>query len=368
MSGYDKAVAFLGDWGLFQKIVFTFYYLSMVPNGFTLGIVFVADTPKHQCLIPDVNLTHDWLQAIIPVNVVNGVEERSRCSRYMLDVVMDLWAQGSAPGDVNLTQLQQEPCVDGWSYSKDIYQSTLVSQFDLVCSDQWKQPLTTTVYFIGILVGSLILGQVSDRYVNKFSMCMGYFGVSLNTSKLTPDPYLGSLLSAAVEVPAAICTWLALRYLPRRVCVGVALLLGGVSLLSRSIIPPSLQWLSITMEMIGKFGFANSMNLLFAYTAEVFPTVLRNTATGICSTFARIGNCTAPFILQLGLYYPFLPSIVLGALAAGSSIGAAFLPETFRQPLLGTGHSSGLSLVMSDYKPKTEAVKVDPKALSEIDY
>lgn len=38
------------------------------------------------------------------------------------------------------------------------------SQFDLVCSDQWKQPFTSTVFFVGVLVGSFFSGQLSDRY------------------------------------------------------------------------------------------------------------------------------------------------------------------------------------------------------------
>lgn len=51
------------------------------------------------------------------------------CHRYRLDVVRNLSAQGLVPGvDVNVTELEQEDCLDGWSYSKDIYQSTLVSE------------------------------------------------------------------------------------------------------------------------------------------------------------------------------------------------------------------------------------------------
>lgn len=96
---------------------------------------------------------------------MNGNQQLSRCSRFRLDVVRNLSAQGLVPGrDVNLTDLEQEGCVDGWSYSRDVYQSTIVSEFDLVCGEQWKQPFTTTVFFLGVLVGSFFSGQFSDRH------------------------------------------------------------------------------------------------------------------------------------------------------------------------------------------------------------
>uniref|UniRef100_A0A3B4B2D7 Uncharacterized protein n=1 Tax=Periophthalmus magnuspinnatus TaxID=409849 RepID=A0A3B4B2D7_9GOBI len=131
MNYYDEVTAFLGNWGRFQKILFFILCASVIPNGLgVLSVVFIVDNPKHHCSIPDVNLTEDWLQAIIPIEVscIFAIVSQSRCSRYRLDVVLDLWAKGFAPGDVNLTQLKQEPCVDGWTYSKDIYHSTLVTE------------------------------------------------------------------------------------------------------------------------------------------------------------------------------------------------------------------------------------------------
>lgn len=66
--------------------------------------------------------------------MVNGEQELSRCSRYRLDVVRNLSAQALIPGrDINLTDLEQEGCLDGWSYSKDIYQSTIVTEVVCVC-------------------------------------------------------------------------------------------------------------------------------------------------------------------------------------------------------------------------------------------
>lgn len=60
---------------------------------------------------------------------MNGKPELSSCSRYKLDAIRNLSAQGYVPGrDINLTDLEQEACVDGWSYSRDIYKSTIVSE------------------------------------------------------------------------------------------------------------------------------------------------------------------------------------------------------------------------------------------------
>lgn len=42
--------------------------------------------------------------------------------------------------------------------------SVLHFQFDLVCNDEWKQPFSSTVYFLGVLIGSFFAGHIADRY------------------------------------------------------------------------------------------------------------------------------------------------------------------------------------------------------------
>ncbi|XP_074466702.1 organic cation/carnitine transporter 2-like [Sebastes fasciatus] len=514
MQDYDDTTAFLGQWGRFQQIVFFLLCASIVPNGFgAFSVVFLTDIPGHHCLVPEVNLTQDWRNATIPREEVDGKQELSRCSRYRLDVVRNLSAQGLIPGrDVNLTDLEQEGCVDGWIYSKDIYQSTIVSEFDLVCSDQWKQPFTSTVFFVGVLVGSFLSGQISDRFGRKpvlfatmaiqtiltfaqifsptwtvfsilifinglgqisnyisgfvlgteiltgnvrvifssmgvtlgfaigymmlplfayflrdwkslllgislpgllyiplwwlipesprwllsqgrveeadtivrkaakmnkveaprvifedysvlvetkkghnnvfdmlrtknnrnttiilclvwFTLSIGYYGLSLNTSRLHANPYISCFISAAIEVPAYISCWLALRYLPRRLSVICILLFAGLSLYFIQLVPQRLPDLSVALEMLGKFSITSGASLMYAYTAEIYPTALRNTATGTCSTFARVGSSIAPFLLELSEYFKYLPYILLGTLAVVSAFAALFLPESFGRPL-----------------------------------
>uniref|UniRef100_A0A672YCS9 Major facilitator superfamily (MFS) profile domain-containing protein n=1 Tax=Sphaeramia orbicularis TaxID=375764 RepID=A0A672YCS9_9TELE len=493
MKEYSEAIAFLGQWGRFQQMVFFLLCASIMPNGSgTFNLVFVADIPPHHCFVPDVNLTEDWLKAAIPVQVVNGRQELSRCSRYRLDVVRNLSAQGYVPGrDVNLTDLEQESCVDGWTYSTDIYQSTIVSEFDLVCSEEWKQPFTITVFNVGVILGSFFAGVLSDRFGRKpvlfatmavqtvfgfiqafstswimfliflligglgqmsnylaalllgaeiltsnvrvlysslgtnfgfafgymmlalfayflrdwkslllglslptlvyiplwwlipesprwllsqgrvdeaeaivrkaakwnkvqapqheckylYNVCpclsrlvntIGYIALSYNTSQLHGDPFISCFLSALVELPAYVSTFLVLRYLPRKVCVIGFSLLAAASLYLIPLMPQSLPILNVVLELLGKYAFTTGAVLMFVYSSELYPTVLRNTASGTGSTVARMGNLTGPLLLKLSVFMKYLPHITLGSMTVVSAIAAVVLPETFGRPLPDT--------------------------------
>ncbi|KAJ8351310.1 hypothetical protein SKAU_G00227860 [Synaphobranchus kaupii] len=76
-----------------------------------------------------------------------------------------------------------------------------------------------------------------------------------------------------------------------------------------------------------------SFCVVYMYTAEVYPTVVRNIGAGICSSASRIGSITAPYVLYLGKYNPFLPYIILGSLTLGCCSVNLFLPETFNKTL-----------------------------------
>lgn len=70
MRDYEKMTAFLTEWGRFQQVVFFLLCASSIVNGInTFYIVFVADTPDHQCLVPPLNLSQDWANTTIPVEV-----------------------------------------------------------------------------------------------------------------------------------------------------------------------------------------------------------------------------------------------------------------------------------------------------------
>ena len=74
---------------------------------------------------------------------------------------------------------------------------------------------------------------------------------------------------------------------------------GIVALLSFILSPGQSVWLPVTIAMIGKFLISQTFAIAYLYTAELFPTNVRNVAVGTASTFARIGSMSAPYIVDL---------------------------------------------------------------------
>ncbi|XP_063148402.1 organic cation/carnitine transporter 2-like [Candoia aspera] len=517
MFNYEEATAFLGEWGPFQRLIFFLLSASIIPNGFTgLSAIFLAATPEHWCRVPaNSNLSAAWLNASIPLEKRGGRQVRSQCSRYRLEALLNFSAGNLEPGrDVNLSQVEQEKCLDGWEFSQEYHISTIVTEWKLVCGNDWKAPLTVSLLFVGVLLGSFISGQLSDRFGRKnvlfvtmgiqtgfsflqvfstswemFSvlflivgmgqisnyvaafvlgaeilgksiriiygtlgvcifyafgymllplgayfirdwrlllmaltipgllyfplwwlipesprwllsqgriqeaediirkaaeknhvvapevifdlaelqdlnsqvqqscsildlvrtknirtitiMCVilwmvisiGYFGLSLDTPNLHGDIYLNCFLSAVIEIPAYTVSWLLLQNLPRRYSMAAVLFLGGCVLLFIQLVPAHLSVLSIILVMTGKFGITCSFSMVYVYTAELYPTVVRNMGVGASSMASRIGSILSPYFVYLGAYDRFLPYILMGSLTVLSGILTLFLPESYGTPL-----------------------------------
>jgi MFS transporter, OCT family, solute carrier family 22 (organic cation transporter), member 4/5 len=74
------------------------------------------------------------------------------------------------------------------------------------------------------------------------------------------------------------------------------------------------QLFRISAAVAGKFGVAAAFAMLFVYTTELFPTVVRNAALGANSAAARVGGVAAPMVVLLAhsLHAPPLSFVAFG--------------------------------------------------------
>ena len=60
--------------------------------------------------------------------------------------------------------LGEEEADQVWVWGQFEMSSTGVTEWSLVCRDQWKVGLATSLYMVGLLLGSALVGLTSDRF------------------------------------------------------------------------------------------------------------------------------------------------------------------------------------------------------------
>eukprot|EP00058_Branchiostoma_floridae_P000228 XP_002585716.1 hypothetical protein BRAFLDRAFT_257702 [Branchiostoma floridae] len=170
-------------------------------------------------------------------------------------------------------------------------------------------------------------------FFNWLVITLVYYGLSLNTSNLGGDDYLNFFIGGVVEIPAYITSIYIVDTLGRPKTHAGYMMIGAVGcivcpFLTAPFLPERLNPLSVTMAMIGKFGVTAGFNLIYIWTAELYPTMIRNVGVGASSMFARVGGIISPYVeLSKSVWGP-LPYIIFGALSFLAALAALLLPET----------------------------------------
>lgn len=172
---------------------------------------------------------------------------------------------------------------------------------------------------------------------NWFANSIAYYGLTLNTGNLVSNPYLTLFLSAVMEVPACILVIFTLDRTGRRCLVSACMMIGGVCCICAAGMTGATGELAnivrITIVLLGKSCVAGSFAVVYNYTAELFPTVVRNTAVGIGSMCARLSSTLTPMIFLLDSLDPRVPTALFGLVVLTAGYLALYLPETLNQPM-----------------------------------
>ncbi|XP_035669081.1 organic cation transporter protein-like [Branchiostoma floridae] len=178
---------------------------------------------------------------------------------------------------------------------------------------------STTVSTLALIVNTLV-----------------YYGISLNTAALSGNMYLNFAISGFVEIPAYLLSIFILNRFGRRWPLCLMLLFGGVACIVAFFIPKHLGWMTTTLAMAGKFCITATFAIIYVFSAEIFPTVVRQIGICMSSMSARVGGMVAPFVNLLGSYWAPMPYVIFGGASVAAGLLALLLPETKGKTLPAT--------------------------------
>ncbi|XP_033363414.1 organic cation transporter protein-like [Bombus vosnesenskii] len=192
-----------------------------------------------------------------------------------------------------------------------------------------------------------------------------YYGLSWHVSNLGGNDYVNFVISGLVEIPAYTFLIFTLNRWGRKIILCGCMLIAGFALLGILFVPADAQWLVICLAMIGKLTITSSYGAIYVFTAEQFPTVIRNVGLGASSTFARIGGVIAPHVIHLSEIWMPLPFVIFGSCVLFGGVMSLLLPETLNKKLPESIQDGELFGKKSEKKKKKQ--QLDIEQLNEVD-
>ncbi|XP_053225166.1 solute carrier family 22 member 6-B-like [Podarcis raffonei] len=163
----------VGGMGRFQVLnVLLLCFPMVLMAAHNLLQNFTAAVPGHRCCTGingtcgGSNITEgadcrDPLRAFIPTDSNQVLQ---KCRRFVTTQWHFLEPNST---ELERTEAELEPCLDGWTYDGQVFTSTIVTEWDLVCDFRTLQQMAQSIYMAGVLVGAVAFGGLSDKFGRK---------------------------------------------------------------------------------------------------------------------------------------------------------------------------------------------------------
>ncbi|XP_051266541.1 solute carrier family 22 member 13-like [Dicentrarchus labrax] len=161
-----------------------------------------------------------------------------------------------------------------------------------------------------------------------FGTNLMYYGLSLNVGNFGLDIYLTQFIFGVVEVPARLGCLPLIQHFGRKICQVGLLLLGGCACLAILAVPRDLPVVVTVIAVLGKLAAAALSSIVYVYTAELYPTTLRQNGVGLNSMCARVAGILDPLVRLLDVYHYTIPMLIYGIIPITAGGLCLLLPET----------------------------------------
>ena len=165
-----------------------------------------------------------------------------------------------------------------------------------------------------------------------------FYGLSLSADKIqmTDDVYLSFILVSLIEIPSHLLLPLVIDVWGRKPIFFLTQFVPGICCIVAAFLTPGTGLFAV-LTLSAKAAVTAAFNTTYIYTAQLFPTSIRATAVGACSTMARLGGAMAPivgkYLIEIGSLPEIVPLCLFGGFGVAGGLCALLLPETLGFPL-----------------------------------
>jgi hypothetical protein len=138
---------------------------------------------------------------------------------------------------------------------------------------------------------------------------------ALNVSNFKANKIVYVTSTGVVDILAYGASIIILKYLGRKSTSLMLYAITGACLLAICAVPQDMHIPIIVLSMSARFAITAVYAVITLHTSELFPTEIRNSALGICSTSSHFGSVLAPYVVDvLGDVKWYYPTTVCGVI------------------------------------------------------
>jgi len=161
--GYDDVIPHLGGFGRYQRRIYILVCLPAILCAFhKLAGVFLQAKPNHRCVLPfedGTNATYEYDRWNMSYPFDDLTNKTSTCKYFISNFTEEYFAE-------NIPATESIEC-NKWYYDKSKFDTSIVTEWNMVCSKSWVTTASDSLFMVGVLLGSIIFGYLSDRFGRK---------------------------------------------------------------------------------------------------------------------------------------------------------------------------------------------------------
>lgn len=178
----------------------------------------------------------------------------------------------------------------------------------------YKTDSTTEDPSVCMLLRGYLLKRTVCLFITWYAMTIAYYGLLLNIGNFNlGNLHLTSIILAVVEIPAIALSIPILLKAGRRLPIFTTMVLCGLACVASEgmAIVYANEWAVIACLMVGKFAIGATNMMLPIFTAELYPTVVRNLGVGVSQISSGLGLICIPYLWRLVSYFNVWPFIIM---------------------------------------------------------